>query len=202
MNAGPEAASPQIVESFARETSLGAVGDISTWSNEAVLTGMKQECEAIQSLDTNYPARYHRFGTFILESKKRFGEETTRQELRREGIDRTQAWRAEQIATLYTFPQAVAFPSLRAILKTLPTKQPRKKEPEAKPNGGGDHQGNTPQKPSQVSPVAVTEGTALDQFIQLGLKVREMFGDEAFDEAVALIKAHVPETFEEAFAEV
>jgi hypothetical protein len=50
--------------------------------------------------------------------------------------------------------------------------------------------------------VAVTEGTALDQFIQLGLKVREMFGDEAFDEAVALIKAHVPETFEEAFAEV
>jgi ABC-type enterochelin transport system substrate-binding protein len=178
------------------------VGDISSWDDQAVAAGMQSECAEMRALDSHFPARYHRLGTFINESTKRFGKENVKQVLRQEEIDNTKAWRAEQIATLYTFDQAVAFPSLRAILKTLPAKQPRKPKPKAVLTGGDDHQGGTPQEPTQVFSVAVTEETILDRFIQLGIKVRELLGDEALDQAVERIKSHVPETLEEVFAEV
>ena len=62
------------------------------------------------ALDSNYPGRYHRLGTLIIEGRNRFGDENVKQSLRQEGIDSTRAWRAEQIANLYTYDQAVAFP--------------------------------------------------------------------------------------------
>jgi len=55
-----------------------------------------------------------------------------------------------------------------------------------------------PDDPSNID----TEGTVLDRFIQLGIEVRKLLGDEALDRAVEQIKAHAPETFEEAFVEV
>ena len=116
-------------ESFTRETSPRPLGDLSSWDDQAVLAGMRAECGELRSLDANFPSQYHRLGMFIIESGKRIGEDTVRQMLRQEGIDNTKAWRAEQIATLYTYDQAAAFPSLRAILGTLPVKQPRKKRP-------------------------------------------------------------------------
>jgi hypothetical protein len=60
------------------------------------------------------------------------------QVLREEGVDSTRAWRAEQIARLYTLEQAKQFSSLRAILKTLPSKQPRKANAAHNGDGGGD----------------------------------------------------------------
>jgi len=194
--------SPGTTESFARETSSGPVGDLSTWSDGAVLSGMKQECEAFRALDANYPGRCHRLGTFIRESKKRLGEEATRAELRGQGINKTMAHWAERIAELYTYDQAVQFPSARAIIRTLPPRQPRspKKNPKA---GliGGDHRGGAPSDPPQV-PAAVTEETLLERFVQLGIEVRQLFGEDALDKAVERIKAHIPETFEQVFAEV
>ena len=127
--ANAETASSHAAEPFTRESSSGAVGDISAWDDQAVLAGIEKECEELRAIDFNYPRQYHRLGTFIIEARKRFGDEAVKQDLRQEGIDSTRAWRAEQIAKSYTFDQAVAFPSLRAILKTLPPKRPRKTEP-------------------------------------------------------------------------
>ena len=89
---------------------------------------MKKECMELRALEARFPGRYHRLGTFIIESKRRFGIDRVKPELRQEGIGGAKAWRAEQIATLYTYEQAVTFPSLREILKTLPAKQPREKK--------------------------------------------------------------------------
>ena len=150
------------------------------------------------AFDVHYPARYHRLGTYIIESTKRFGKDRVKQFLYQERIDSTRAWRAEQIATLYSYDQAAAFPSLRAILKTLPPKQPR--EPKIKANGGGDHQDAAPQKP--VSLPAANDESILDTFIQTGIRIRELLGDEALDDALEQIRAYVPETFEEVFLEV
>ena len=191
-----ESVSPQSAESFTRETLPGAVGDISKLDDQTVLAGMEAECAALSALDAPFPARYHRLGVYILESTKRFGDEHVKEVLRGKGIDGTRKWRAEQIATLYSFEQATAFPSLRAILGTLPQKQPRM--PKSKPNDGCDHKPTAPRNP----PPAPAEDELVDNFIQLGIEVRERVGDEAFDEAVEQIRAHVPETFEDAFAEV
>lgn len=114
------------VESFARETSAGAVRNVADWDDQAVLAGMKAECGEIRALDANYPGRYHRLGTFILESTKRFGGDAVRQTLRDEGINSTKAYWANEIALLYTYEQATEFASIRAIVRTLPPKQPRK----------------------------------------------------------------------------
>jgi hypothetical protein len=192
--------SPRSAESFTRETSTGTVGDLSTWDDQAVLAEIKKECADIRVLDGSYPAQYHRLGTLIIEARKRFGDENVKQSLRQEGIDNARAWRAEQIAKLYTFDQAAAFPSLRAILRTLPAKQPR--DSKSKLKGGGDHQATVPQKPPQIPPSAANDENIVGRFIQLGIEVRALFGDEALDQAIEQMKAHVPETFEEAFAEV
>jgi hypothetical protein len=193
--------SPQGAGSFARETSGGAVGDVTDWDDEAVLAAMKAECAEIRAIEANYPGRYHRLGTLIIESKKRLGDENVRQVLRQEGIDNTKAWRAVQIAELYTFDQAVEFSSLRAILKTLPEKQPRKRKPMT--NGSnGDHHLAAPQYPRQVSPEPPTEENIVESFVQLGTTIRELLGDEALDQAVERIRNHTSEIFEDVFAEV
>ena len=197
----PGLLSLQNVESFARETLSGAVGDISTWDDQAVLAGIEKECATIRALDANYPAQYHRLGTLIIEGRNRFGDENVKQRLRQEGIDSTRAWRAEQIASLYTYDQAVAFPSLRAILGTLPARQPRTKTPNIELAGGGD-QATAPEKSPPVSQKAEADETILESFIRLGIKVVELFGDGTLDQAVEQIRAHVPQTFEEAFVEV
>ena len=49
--------------------------------------------------------------------------------------------------------------------------------------------------------MATTENI-VDRFVRLGIEVRETLGNDALDQAVEQIKAHVPETFEEAFVEV
>ena len=123
-----------------------------------------------------------------------------RQDLRQEKIDSTRVWRAEQIATRYTYEQAAAFPSLRAILRTLPCKQPRAKK-------GPEVGKATPTVPSQERPpeplsAANDEATIVERFIKLGIAVRDLLGDEAFDNAVEQIKSHVSETFEDTFMEV
>ena len=73
-NAGDGAAESLI--SFTRETSSGAVGEISTWDNQAVLAAVKKECAELRALDAGYPGKYHRLGTYIIESTQRFGADT------------------------------------------------------------------------------------------------------------------------------
>jgi hypothetical protein len=197
-----EADSPQSMESFARETSSVAVGDVSNWDNDALLVGMEREWAALRTLEAPFPGRYHRLGTFVKEFRERLNEEDMKRLLRQEGIDSTRAWRAEQIARLYTYDQAVAFPSLRQILRTIPSKQPRKPKPKAGLAGSGDHCDHGQQKQPEKPRPEVDEESILDSFIQLGIDVREQLGDEALDNAVEQIKAHVTETFEEAFEEV
>ncbi|MGA2062219.1 MAG: hypothetical protein ABSG67_17180 [Thermoguttaceae bacterium] len=202
-DSAPETANfPHSAESFARKTSGGPVKDVADWDNQAVLAGVKAECAEIRAIDANYPGKYHRLGTLIHESTKRFSADSVRQTLRAEGISKTTAHWAVRIAELYTYEQAVQFASVRAIVRTLPPKQSRSKKADVKPKGGGDHQATAPHEPVQVLPPAVADETILESFIRLGIKVMELFGDEALDQAVEQIKAHVPETFEEAFAEV
>lgn len=50
--------------------------------------------------------------------------------------------------------------------------------------------------------LAANDEKLVEKFIRLGIEVRELLGDEALDYAVKQIKSHVPETFDEAFAEV
>lgn len=149
-------------ESFARETSNGAIEDVANWTDQAVLAGMATACAEIRNLDASYPERSHRLGTFIIESKKRFGGDATRQRLRAEGISGTRAYYAEEIARQYTYEQAVQFPSDRAIKRTLTPKQPRNRKV-AKQT---DCQAAAPQEPTQD-----TDETALERFIQLGIEV-------------------------------
>ncbi len=138
---------------------------------------------------------YHRLGTLIIESNRRFGDAVVRQTLLAEGISRTKAHWAMEIARLYTYEQAVGFASVRAIVKTLPPKQPRKANPRAT---GEDNQH---QEPPHRPPRATTQPD-LDKFIQLGIVVRERLGDDALDQAVEQIRAHARESFEESFVEV
>ena len=105
-------------------------------------------------------------------------------------------------AQLYTYDQAAAFPSLQAILGTLPVKQPRRKKGKAGLKGGADHQAATPHEQIQVPSSAAADETVLDKFIRMGIEIRDTLGDEALDQAVEQIKAHAPETFEDVFAEV
>ena len=188
--------SPQRAESCTCTTSAaidgaGAVGDISNLDDPAVLAGMKAECSEIRTLDANYAGKYHRLGTYIIESTKRFGDEMVRQTLRGEGIDRSRAYYAKEIARLYTYEQAVQFASFRAIKKTIPAKQPRKKKPQAA----------VPPEPPPVLPPD-SEETILDSFIQLGIQVKELLGEEALEKAVEQIKTHVGATFDEVFVEI
>jgi hypothetical protein len=197
-----ESLPPQNTESFARETSSGAVGDLSTWDDQTLLTGIQKECAEFRALDANYPARYHRLGTFIIETCKRLGDEYVRQVLRQEGIDNTRAWRMKRIAEVYTYEQAAQFTSVREIVRTLPPEQPRKKKVKAGLKGGGSNQGAVPHEPLQVPPPAAADETILDSFIRLGIEIRRLLGEDALDQAVEQIKSHVAETFEEAFEEV
>ena len=190
-----EAAATSGSESFARETSPGPVGDVSGWSNDALLVGMRNESKEIRGLESPFPGRYHRLGTFVIETKKRFGDKNSKPIFRQEGIDSTKEWRSEQIAALYSHDQAFAFPSLRAILKTLPPRQPRNPKGK-KSKDSGDHPDTAPQKPTEVQP-AVNEENIVERFVELGIKVRELFGDGALDQAVEQIKAHALETFED-----
>jgi hypothetical protein len=194
-----KSASPQSAESFARETSPGPVDDVSGLDDQAFLAGMRQECACFRELDANYPGRYHRLGTYAIESDKRFGEEATRQALRAEGINRTIAYYAREIAQLYTYEQAIRFPSGRAIIRAIPPKQPR--NPKSKPVSGADHPTAPPRKPAEAGPAASGENV-LERFIELGIRVKELLGDGALDQAIEQIRAHVAETFEEAFVEV
>jgi hypothetical protein len=68
--------------------------------------------------------------------------------------------------------------------------------------GDGDHQATASHKSPQIPPSAANGENIVGRFIQLGIEVRALFGDEALDQAIEQMKAHVPETFEEAFAEV
>ena len=197
-----ESNSSQSSESFARETSTGAVGDVSAWDDQALLTGMEKEWAALCTLEAPFPGQYHRLGTFVIEARNRFDEDKRKQVLRERNIGNTYAWRAEQIAKLYTYDQAVAFPSLRAILKTIPAKQPRKKKPKAGPVGSSDHRDHAQQKQQEKPQPEANAETIVDRFISLGIEVRELFGVEALDNAVEQIKLYVPETFEDAFVEV
>ena len=175
----------------------GSVDKVSSWNDERLWTGIKDECEEIRLLDSHYPGRYHRLGTLILEAHKRFGDEATRQVLRQEGIDSTRAWRAEQIARLYTYEQATGFPSLRAILGTLPAKQPR--VPKSK-QAGGEHEPSVLHHTPQCS--SVSAPSILESFVQIGIEIKATLGDEAFDQAVEQIRAHVAESLEDLFVEV
>jgi hypothetical protein len=191
---------PRHAESFARETLPGPVVNVSGLDDQALVAGMDAECEAIRMSDRNYPGRYHRLGTYAIESNRRFGEDAVRSMLRAERISRTVAHWAVRIAELYTYEQAVQFPSARAIIKTLPPRQPRrpKEKPRSNPTGGGDRH---PAGPLETPPAANDEDI-LDRFVRLGIEVKETLGDAAFDKAVEQIRAHVAETFEDAFAEV
>ena len=192
-----ETVGPQNTESFTRETSPGPVGDISTLDDDLVLKGMDVECEALRAIDRHYPTRYHRLGTFICESTKRFGDEYVKQYLRQKGIDGASKWRAEQIATLYSYDQAAVFPSLRAILRTLPSKQPRHPRGK-KPEDGRDGARTELKEPATPA----TNENTLERFIDMGIKIRHLLGDEALDRAVEQIKGHGVENFDEAFTEV
>jgi len=185
-----------------RKTSSGGVGDVSGCDDQDLLSGMKKECAEIREAEANCPGQYHRLGMFIIEQTKRFGEDSVRLMLREEGIDRTIANCAAQIAELYTYDQAAQFASARQIIKTLPQKQSEKATPKAGLAGGGDHDKRAPQVQPKALSAAEDKEAIVDTFINLGIEVRALRGDEAFDAAVAEIKAHVPETFEQAFAEV
>ena len=74
--------------------------------------------------------------------------------------------------------------------------------PSRKRNGGNHHQTAAPQEPPHVPSPAADDKNILDRFIQLGIEVRALLGDEAFDNAVERIKTYAPETFEQAFVEV
>jgi hypothetical protein len=180
--------------SFARET-CGAAENVAAWDDQSIMRGMKAECAEIRSIEAHFPGRYHRLGTLIIESNRRFGDAVVRQTLLAEGISRTKAHWAMEIARLYTYEQAVGFPSVRAIVKTLPPKQPRKPNPKATAAN------NQRQEPAHSPPEIATQPD-LDEFIRLGVLVRERFGDEALDQAVEQIKAHARESFEESFVEV
>jgi hypothetical protein len=204
-NAGAEPAEcnvPSLVQSFARETLSGPVGNLSNWDDQTVMAEIKKECAEIRATDANYPAQYHKLGVLIIEARKRFGDENLRQVLRQEGIDGTRAWRAEQIATLYTYEQAVAFPSLRAILGTLPRKQPRDKKPKPALKSGSDHPGATPAEPVHVALPATADDNIVESFVTLGVKVKELFGDDGLDQAVERIKNHTSDKFDDVFVEV
>jgi hypothetical protein len=179
--------------SFTRETSADA---ISAWDDPTLLAGIQQECADIRGLDACYPAQYHRLGMLCVEARKRFGDDQLRQILRREGIDSTKAWRAEQIAKLYTPQQATTFPSLRAILKTLPARQPRR--PKTNPQSHTD-QSTAPTVQTRPS---VADADILESFVQLGIKIRDIYGDEALDRALEQIRQPVSETFEKMFVEI
>ena len=127
-------------QNFARETLPDQTEDPSALDDQAVTAGIRAACAALREIEVHFPGWYHRLGTFILECRKRFGDENLAKILREEEIDSTRAWRAEQIATLYTYAQSMNFPSLRAILRTLPPKQPRKKKPVSAAIGGGNGQ--------------------------------------------------------------
>jgi hypothetical protein len=192
-----EADAPHSADSLARETSDGPVKDVVNWDDQAVLAGMKAECADFRAIDANYPGKYHRLGAFIIELTTRLGADDVRQMLRMESISRTTAYRAEQIARLYTYDQAVGFTSVRAIMRTLPQKQPRQTKRRTKDN----------RRPAELQnprrdPPADTAATMLDQFIQLGIHVKELLGDAAVGQAIEQIKNHVIETFDEAFREV
>ena len=74
--------------SFTRETLVGPVGDLSNLDDQAITTGMRSEGAAISAMDADprYPARYHRLGKYIIESKKRFGEKDVAQLLRKKEL--------------------------------------------------------------------------------------------------------------------
>jgi hypothetical protein len=175
------------------------VANVSGLDDQSLLAGMRNECATIRALDSNYPGRYHRLGTFEIESDRRFGEDATRNALRAEGINKTLANFAKRIAQLYTYEQAVQFPSGRAIIRSLPPIQPR--NPKSKPVSGADHPTAPPRQPAEAGPAASGENV-LERFIELGIRVKELLGDGALDQAIEQIRAHVAETFEEAFVEV
>jgi hypothetical protein len=180
--------------SFARKTCRDA-GNVATWDDQSIMTGIKAECAEIRSIEAHFPGMYHRLGTLIIESNRRFGDAVVRQTLLAEGISRTKAHWAMEIARLYTYEQAIEFPSVRAVVKTPPPKQPRK------PNSKATAANNQRQEPPHSPPVIATQPD-LDEFIRLGILVREHLGDEALDQAVEQIKAHARESFEESFGEV
>jgi len=117
--------------------------------------------------------------------------------LRREGIDSTKGWRAEQIAKFYTLDQVMEFPSLRAILKTLPPKQPR--HPKTDPQQRADEPTATT---VQTQPPAANDDDIMESFIRLGIKIKDIYGDEALDQALEQIRSHAPEAFDEVFVEI
>jgi len=180
--------------SFTRETSTDA---ISTWDDPTLLAGIQKECEEIRDLDSCYPVQYHQLGALCIEARKRFGDDNLRQILRREGIDSTKGWRAEQIAKFYTLDQVMEFPSLRAILKTLPPKQPR--HPKTDPQQRADEPTATT---VQTQPPAANDDDIMESFIRLGIKIKDIYGDEALDQALEQIRSHAPEAFDEVFVEI
>jgi hypothetical protein len=198
----PQSPSSESAGSFARETSCGPLGDVSAWDNRAVAAGMKVECAEIRAIDRCYPGRYHRLGVLIIESTKRFGGDAVRQMLRSERISKTMAHWAVRIAELYTYEQAVRFESARAIIKTLPARQPRKTTPKATLDGHIDGQVGAPKKPPEVAQPPATEENIIGEFIRLGERIRELYGDEALDAAVEQIKSQAAQTFEDIFEEV
>jgi|WetSurMetagenome_2_1015567.scaffolds.fasta_scaffold799687_2 hypothetical protein len=70
--------------------------------------------------ETNYPGLYQQLGATIIEAKSHFGNGQVVQFLREQGIDGRTMCLAVQIARRYSYEQAVQFPSLRAIMQTIP----------------------------------------------------------------------------------
>jgi hypothetical protein len=122
--------------------------------------------------------------------------------LRSEGINKTMAHWAVRIAELYTYEQAVQFESARAIIRTLPPKQRRKRTRKTTLDGQSDDRLGSPDKPSDATQPRATAESIIDEFIRLGERIKELLGDEALDAAVERIKTQAAETFEGVFAEV
>jgi hypothetical protein len=158
------AADPGNGHSITRDNTLKTqTGEISALDDHAIDEGIRTACAAIRELEVHFPDKYHQLGTFIIEGRKRFGDENLLQIMREEGIDKMKMWRAERIATLYYYEEAVKFPSLRAILKTIPQTQPRKKKPVSAAIGGGNGQSAFPQMAiGQTAPEQDAEGLPLE----------------------------------------
>jgi hypothetical protein len=143
---GQDIVAGELPKSFARETLADQTIELSNWDDKAIIAGIRAECAALRELDTHFPGRYHRLGVYLIETRKRLGDDAVIQILREEDIDRIRVWRAEQIAQLYTYEQATEFPSLRAILKTLYKKKRRGIRSEKPPMGRNNGQSPPPQQ--------------------------------------------------------
>jgi hypothetical protein len=186
-----DAIPPTVKGRFTNETSSEAIDDLSTLDEDTLLTGLEKTWKEITALDSKYPEKYHRLGEYCLEVRRRYPGDGLKDILQKKGINKTKAWRAEQIAKQYTREKAAAFPTLRAILAELPSKQPRQKKAQIIPKAGSVQPPSAPPEPD-AAPQPTTGENILDMFVQLGIEIRETLGEDALDDAVGQIRNHIP----------